>query len=60
LGVAWRTAVGTLAFYPTGAQTPAMPLSDVPRVLLRESYAEVCEIAAAGTGFDPDWEKKVG
>lgn len=37
--------------------TPMM-LKDVPKVLLNEVWADYHTIAAAGTGFDPDWEKK--
>ena len=37
---------------------PAIPLSDVPPILLSECYNDVKQIAAAGTGFDAEWEKK--
>ena len=37
-----------------------MPLDEVPAVLLSECYNDLRAIAAAGTGFDPDWEKKAG
>lgn len=33
-------------------------LEDVPVVLLSECYNDMKEIAAEGTGFDPEWEKK--
>lgn len=33
-------------------------LSDVPPVLLAETWQDLREIAAKGTGFDPEWEKK--
>lgn len=36
----------------------AMPLKKIPPVLLSEVYNDVRQIAAEGTGFDPDWEKK--
>jgi hypothetical protein len=36
-----------------------MPLGEIPPVLLSECYDDLKEIAAAGIGFDPDWEKKV-
>jgi hypothetical protein len=36
-----------------------MPLEDVPAVLLSECHNDLASIAAAGTGFDPEWEKKV-
>jgi hypothetical protein len=38
----------------------AMPLGEIPPVLLSECYNDLKQIAAAGIGFDPDWEKKVG
>lgn len=37
----------------------AIPLSQVPRVLLSECWADMAELAALGTGFDADWENKV-
>jgi hypothetical protein len=37
-----------------------MALDEVPAVLLSECYNDLRTIAAAGTGFDPEWEKKVG
>ena len=37
-----------------------MPLDEVPAVLLSECYNDLRTIAAAGTGFDPGWEKKIG
>ncbi|SFJ65486.1 protein of unknown function [Sphingomonas sp. NFR04] len=37
-----------------------VPLKDVPSVLLAESWKSLHRIAAAGTGFDPAWEKKAG
>lgn len=33
-------------------------LGDVPAVLLSEAYNDVRLMAADGSGFDPDWEKK--
>ena len=36
-----------------------MSLSDVPSVLLTECYNDLATIAAAGPGFDSEWEKKV-
>ncbi len=36
----------------------AQPLSKVPQVLLSECYDDLRLIAAEGTGFDPEWEKK--
>ncbi len=37
----------------------AMPLGEIPAVLLSECYNDIKQIAAAGIGFDPDWQKKV-
>jgi hypothetical protein len=37
-----------------------VPLSSVPPVLLSEAWNDVHQIAAAGTGFDADWETKSG
>lgn len=37
----------------------ALPLGQVPPVLLSETWNDYHLIAAAGTGFDPKWEKKV-
>ncbi len=39
------------------SETAARPLRQVPPILLREIYGEVQAIAAAGSGFDPDWER---
>lgn len=36
-----------------------VPLSDVPDVLLAESYADYAALAALGP-FDPEWQKKAG
>jgi len=35
-------------------------LKEVPPVMLAESWKTLHLIAAAGTGFDPDWQKKAG
>ena len=37
-----------------------MALDEVPAVLLSECYNDLRTIAAAGTGCDPEWEKKIG
>jgi hypothetical protein len=42
----------------SGWHRSKMQLSDVPAVLLSECYHDVRTIAAEGTGFDADWEKK--
>ncbi len=36
-----------------------LALAEVPAVLLTECYNDLRTIAAAGTGFDPEWEKKM-
>ena len=36
-----------------------LPLGKVPPVLLCECWNDLRLIAGAGTGFDPEWEKKV-
>jgi hypothetical protein len=35
-----------------------IPLDKIPKVLLSECYNDLRLMAADGTGFDPDWEKK--
>jgi hypothetical protein len=35
-----------------------LPLPEVPPVLLSEAWGDLHAIAATGTGFDPEWEKK--
>lgn len=54
-------ALKTLSFRHTGAHRydhSTVPLADVPPVLLAEAYGDYLAVAAACTGFDPDWEKK--
>jgi hypothetical protein len=36
-----------------------VPLSQVPRVLVSECWHDLKAIAAAGTGYDPNWKDKV-
>ena len=48
-------ALVDLTFYRGGY---SMPLAEVPTILLSECYHDLRSIAALGTGFDPDWEKK--
>jgi hypothetical protein len=36
-----------------------LPLGEIPIVLLSEIYSDLRSIATLGSGFDPDWEKKV-
>jgi len=42
----------------TGGSIGKIPLGDVPAVLLSECWNDLRQIAAEGSGFDPDWEKK--
>jgi hypothetical protein len=41
-----------------GGERPRLALGKVPSVLLSECYNDLRLIAADGTGFDPDWQKK--
>jgi hypothetical protein len=59
-------ALISLHFAPTAGEPggfsfdqPGIPLRDVPGVLLSESYHDLAAIAAAGTGYEADWQKKV-
>lgn len=36
------------------------PLGEIPAALLAETWNDLRSIAAEGSGFDPDWEKKTG
>ena len=38
---------------------PKLALGELPPVLLSEVWSELQAIAAQGSGYDPDWEKKV-
>lgn len=54
-------ALLTLTFAKAGGdawQRAALPLSKVPAILLSECYNDMRLIAADGSGFDPEWEKK--
>lgn len=55
-------ALLNLSFSGTGGtaspQNTSLPLSKVPKVLLSECYHDLRLIAAEGTGFDPEWQKK--
>lgn len=53
-------ALTTLSFRrDNGTQSSsALPLSEIPSVLLTECWNDYRQIAAEGTGFDPEWEKK--
>lgn len=35
-----------------------LPIKEIPPILLAESYADYLKVAAATSGFDPEWEKK--
>ncbi len=41
---------------PGGAEP--LTLGDVPAVLVSECWHDLSQLAAQGTGFDPDWQKK--
>jgi hypothetical protein len=53
-------ALRGLTFERTGGRRAGNPLrlSEVPPVLLSETWGDLHSIAAAGSGFDQDWEKK--
>lgn len=40
-------------------QNHALPLSDIPPVLLSECWNDLKTASKAGTGYDKDWQKKV-
>lgn len=49
-------ALTTLRFDAPGGE--AVELSQVPAILLSETYHDLRQIAAQGSGFDPDWQEK--
>ncbi len=58
-------ALKSLSFSSLGGQTSgyrssghSLPLGKIPPVLLSEVWNDMRSIAAQGTGYDPDWEKK--
>lgn len=55
-------ALRHLSFAATGAadrwSRAHQPLNQVPKVLLSECYDDLRLMAADGSGFDPEWEKK--
>lgn len=56
------TALQSLSFRRLrggGAGGSRVALADVPPVLLAECWCDLHDIAAKGTGFDPEWQKKV-
>ncbi|GIG40629.1 DUF4132 domain-containing protein [Cellulomonas phragmiteti] len=52
-------ALRGLSFHRPGPDGRAEPLTlgDVPAVLVSECWHDVRQMAAQGTGFDPDWQK---
>ncbi|MEG3152194.1 DUF4132 domain-containing protein [Sphingomonas sp. ZT3P38] len=55
-------ALHTLSFRvlrDNGHHGRQLTLKEVPPVLLAETWQDLHDIAAKGTGFDPDWQKKV-
>ncbi|MGC4113872.1 MAG: DUF4132 domain-containing protein [Myxococcales bacterium] len=52
-------ALQVARFQPTAEGSEPRQLGEVPQVLLSEVRADLLELSAAGTGFDPDWESKV-
>jgi len=55
-------ALHTLSFRvlrDNGHHGRQLTLKEVPPVLLAETWQDLYDIAARGTGFDPDWQKKV-
>jgi len=55
------TALQSLSFRKVragGGGGTQVALGDVPPVLLAECWRDLHDIAAKGTGFDPDWQKK--
>lgn len=51
-------ALTDLEFRKVGARGRTLELSNVPPVLMSEAIADLHAMAAAGTGFDADWQKK--
>ncbi|HEX4459810.1 MAG TPA: DUF4132 domain-containing protein, partial [Polyangia bacterium] len=54
-------ALGELVFERTsdGNSAPVGSLGDVPAVLVSECWNDLRQIAAEGSGFDPDWADKL-
>lgn len=52
-------ACATIGLSFHGRRHRAIPLSEVPDILLAECYADYAALAALGP-FDPDWERKAG
>lgn len=54
-------ALRTLSFHrsgPDGQGEVGLTVGEVPAVLVSECWHDLRVIAAEGTGFDPDWEKR--
>jgi hypothetical protein len=51
-------ALTDLEFRKAGARGRTLELAKVPPVLISEAIADLYVMAAAGTGFDADWQKK--
>ena len=54
-----KVALTTLSFsreQQPGSDAERLTLGDVPAVLVSECWHDMREIAAQGTGFDPDWK----
>lgn len=60
----WKLALGQLFFVDTAATyfqaADAVKLTQVPPILLTETFAEAQAMALAGEGYDADYDKKVG
>lgn len=54
-----QVALRALTFTRTHPDHPAeqITLGDVPAVLVSECWHDLAQLAAQGTGFDPDWQK---
>jgi len=54
-------ALQVARFRPTrDGEGPPRPLGETPQVLLSEVWADLKDLAAAGSGFDPEWESQIG
>jgi hypothetical protein len=53
-------ALTELVFHSTGRRSAPLRLSDVPAVLLAEAHNDVRQLAADGSGFDPNWQDTTG
>jgi hypothetical protein len=54
-----RTVALTALSFQRGESPFGLPLREVPPVLLSECRNDLASIAAQGSGYDPDWEKKI-